>query len=207
MATPVAPRSSLLVSLFLLAVAAGCAKGPQGRDAPREGASTQLTAASTPALAATPASDAGVVARATRVVVATPTSDAAPGRPSDRAPVRFEVLAIDSARNELEVRAYNFSDRALAAFDVIVRYRDASGKPLLMAGSEVRHYSASGLSYRMAPKSWTRLLLDNAASPAGATTAEILLREAKGIAKGGLTLDPVPVFTAPFTTTWPEPHK
>lgn len=193
-----------LVSLLLVATTA-CAKHPPTQQSSPEGSSTQLTAASSSVVASSAA--AAPPAPGKRVVVASPGGDAAPSRPFDKAPVRFEVLAIDAERNELEVRAYNFSERELAAFDAIVRYRDASGKALSSAGSEVVPYAASGLSYRMAPKAWTRLVLDHVIVPPGATTAEILLRGAKATARGGLTLDPVPVFASPFTSTWPEAKK
>lgn len=131
---------------------------------------------------------------------------AAPPKPDTGAPVAFEVSSVK--KDALDVRAYNFSDKDLAAFQLVLRYRDASGnvlkvKPGTPFESDFDHWSVSGLSFKTKPNAWTKMTFDHLQIPPGAAKAEVLATEAKALASDGLTFEKEPLWKMGYVAKWP----
>jgi hypothetical protein len=86
-----------------------------------------------------------------------------PEAPYTGAPVAFE--AVEVSKDALRVRAYNFADKAVAQYMIVMRYLDAGGQPLkVKAGTpfeaDFDFTSFSGRKFKVEPKSWGAFTID-----------------------------------------------
>lgn len=123
-------------------------------------------------------------------------SKPAPDRPFTGAPVAVVVdkLGDDSA----EVSVYNFADVPIVAYWFLVRYRDADGKVL----GAIDQMSVSGMRYRADPTSWTSFEIETLDVPAGAATAEMIVKDVS-TTKDGMTIERASLWSMPGMD-WPE---
>ncbi len=106
-----------------------------------------------------------------------------PDKPSTGAPVAFVVDKVtpgDNMKGSLDVRAYNFSDKRVAQYAVLIRYSDAGGKVIkVKVGTPFEksfdRWSFSGNHYLCEPKSWCSFSIDHLDVPASAAKAEVLV--------------------------------
>lgn len=112
-----------------------------------------------------------------------------PPKPETGAPVLFETVSLDD--ENIAVRVYNFSEKALAGYDLAIRYRDAKGA---IVPARFGRVSVSGLSYKAQPHAWTPLKLTRVSVPSGATKAEILATSTTAVAADGLRLEAAPLW-------------
>jgi hypothetical protein len=130
----------------------------------------------------------------------------APAKPNTGAPVAFETVSV--SKDALELRGYNFSDKPLVNFQVLIRYKDANGNVLRVKlgtpfESDFDHWSFSGLAYKEKPGEWTKVKLDHLTVPSGAAKAEVLLEAAYALKSDGLSVEQTPTFRMPYATKWP----
>lgn len=144
---------------------------------------------------------------------ATKISDPPPAKPTTGAPIAFEVTKVtpgDDRKGVLETRAYNFSDKQLAGYGIMMRYFDKDGKPTkVMVGTpfEKDHdsWSMSGRNYACQPSSWCTFKLDNLNVPAAAVKAEIVAHNVRALAPDGINFVEPDLFSLPGGgLDWPK---
>ena len=109
-------------------------------------------------------------------------SEPPPAKPATGAPMAFVATKVTPGDNHdgaVAVRAYNFSDKTIAQYAVLLRYHDAGGavlkvKPGTPFEADFDHWSFSGLSFKCAPTSWCEFTLDHLDVPAGAAKADVV---------------------------------
>ncbi|NVB81696.1 MAG: hypothetical protein HOV81_25095 [Kofleriaceae bacterium] len=105
-----------------------------------------------------------------------------PEKPATGAPVAFIAKSVKPGENHdgaLSLKAYNFSDKTIGQYSILMRYYDASGATLkVKVGTpfEEDHdfYSVSGNKYKCNPKSWCEFTVDHLDIPAKAAKADVL---------------------------------
>lgn len=108
------------------------------------------------------------------------TSAAPPPAPETGAPLAFVVDKVKTGEEgELAVRAYNFSDKKIAQYSVLMRYYDKDGavvwiKPGTPFEDSYGSWSFSGKKYLCNPKRWCSFTLKRMEVPDSAVRAEIL---------------------------------
>jgi len=136
--------------------------------------------------------------------------EAPPAKPANGAPVAFQVTKVvpgEAFKSELDVKAYNFSDKAIASYWVLVRFKDGDGKvvhgePAVGSDHDFDHWSFSGGKYKCDPSSWCSLKLDPPV-PASAKTAEVVAYSLSAVADDGLHIEQKPLFEMP-KMEWPQ---
>ena len=134
--------------------------------------------------------------------------EAPPAKPANGAPMAFEVTKVvpgEAFKSELDVKAYNFSDKTIASYWVLVRFKDGDGKVVhgdLAGANDFDHWSFSGGKYKCDPASWCSLKLDPPV-PASAKTAEVIAYSLSAVADDGLHVEPKPLFEMP-KMEWPK---
>ena len=127
----------------------------------------------------------------------------APERPFTGAPVAFVVDKLGP--KSLEVSAYNFGDKMVGGYGLVIRYLKADGTPVpppnTFAGRDYLSWSISGSSYRVPPGKWRSFTLDRLETPPGATRAEILVDAVR--TTDGIKIDQEPVWRS-TTFGWPK---
>lgn len=121
-------------------------------------------------------------------------NDPPPAKPATGAPVAFEVTKVTPGADHngaLDVKAYNFSDKKVAAYGIMMRYTDKDGAPLkVKAGTpfEKDHdsWSMSGMRYTCDPSSWCSFQIDHLDVPANAATAEVVAHNVRALADDGV---------------------
>jgi len=131
-----------------------------------------------------------------------------PARPYTGAPVAFEVKAVK--KDGLDVRAYNFSDKGVAQYSILMRYYDSDGqviktKPGTAFEKDFDFWSMSGKHYLIGPKSWASFEIDHLEVPEGAVKAEVLVRSVTALASDGMHFEKEPLFELPGGMEWPAP--
>jgi hypothetical protein len=133
---------------------------------------------------------------------------APPPRPSTGAPIAFVVEQLHfvdrSYASSLEVSAYNFSDKVLIEYGLMIRYYGADGSVLkLQPGDrDTMHWGISGTAYKIPPKQWRSFRLDHLDMPKGAAKAEILVDSTSALAANGVKAEDTPVFRL-ASMSWP----
>jgi hypothetical protein len=132
---------------------------------------------------------------------------APPEKPYTGAPVAFVVTRV--APDGLDVDVYNFSDKKVAQYGILMRYYDASGQVLKVkpgTAFEKDHdfWSMSGRKFAVEPKSWASFRIDHLEVPAGAVKAEVLASRVTALAADGVKFEEQPLFELPGMD-WPEP--
>ncbi len=143
-------------------------------------------------------------------------NDPPPPAPATGAPLAFVVDKIES--KGLDVRAYNFSDKKIGQYAILLRYYDKAGavvtvKPGTPFEDSFDTWSFSGRSFICEPKSWCSFSLDHLEIPAGAVKAEILASSLRAL-KDDTTFEDKDLFELPEhrwpgsenePARWPEP--
>lgn len=128
---------------------------------------------------------------------------AAPEKPFTGAPVAFVVDKVSP--KSLDVSAYNFADKMVGGYGLVIRYLKADGTvvppPNAFAGRDYVTWSISGSSYRVPPGKWRSFTLDRLETPAGATRAEILVDAVR--TTDGIKIDQEPIWRS-STSGWPK---
>ena len=131
-----------------------------------------------------------------------------PSRPATGAPVTFIVDKITPGQDgRLAVRAYNFADKTLATYLILLRYADASGKRLrVKVGTpferDFDHWSISGGRYMCKPKQWCSFNI-NVEVPAGAAKAEVIATTVNAVAADGVHIEDADLWALPKPFEWP----
>jgi hypothetical protein len=127
----------------------------------------------------------------------------APAKPANGAPMAFQVTKVvpgEAFHSELDVRAYNFSDRTIASYWVLVRYKDSGGNivhgPHEATDRDFDHWSFSGNKYACAPSTWCTWKLDPPI-PSTAKDAEIVAYSLSAVQSDGVHVEKQPVFKLP----------
>ncbi len=124
-------------------------------------------------------------------------SKPAPERPYTGAPVAFQVTKVSP--EALDVDAYNFSDKSVAQYSILMRYYDAAGKPIVVEPGgpfekDFDFWSMSGRHYLVKPKSWASFQIDHLEVPEGAVKAEVLARSVTALKEDGMHFEEKPLF-------------
>lgn len=129
---------------------------------------------------------------------------AAPARPDTGAPVAFVVDKTNP--RSLDVSVYNFGDKMVGSYGLMIRYTKADGSPVRseFSGKDFMPYSISGKAYRVPPKAWRSFTLDRLETPAGAVKAEILADAVR--ATDGIKIDQEPLWRS-SRFEWPVANK
>jgi hypothetical protein len=139
-----------------------------------------------------------------------PPAAPAPAKPSTGAPVAFEAVKVTpGGENDgtIDLKAYNFSDRTIGTYMVLLRYHDASGavikvKPGTPFEKDNDFWSFSGLRYLCKPASWCEFKLDHLDVPAKAASVEVLAQSLTAVGSDGVHFDDKPLFELP-SMDWP----
>lgn len=127
----------------------------------------------------------------------------APERPFTGAPVAFVVDKVGP--KSLDVSAYNFADKKVGGYGLVIRYLKADGTvvppPNTFSGRDYLSWSVSGSTYLVPPGKWRSFTLDRLETPAGATRAEILVDAVR--ATDGIKIEQAPLWQS-STTGWPK---
>jgi hypothetical protein len=117
----------------------------------------------------------------------------------NESPISAELVEFigEGAERGMKVRLYNHDEsKSLAGMVLLFRYKDASGNPLkVKVGTpfedDTDFISLSGYSYKCEPKKNVTFELEGPmlAVPAEATTAEILVSQARALAADGKTIE------------------
>lgn len=143
------------------------------------------------------------------VVAACGSKSNVPEKPYTGAPIAFEVTSFHSGGKwggKIDVRAYNFSDRVIASYSVMIRSLDANGKRIPVdKGSYFDHESMSfmGPSYKCEPKTWCTFSFDGSVAP-DAKSVVVLADRLIAVKDDGLHMDEEPLFKLDGMQ-WPEP--
>jgi hypothetical protein len=133
-------------------------------------------------------------------------SDAPPEKPSTGAPATFIVDKFDAT--SLDVRVYNFSDKKIAGWGVLMRYYDDKGNVLkVKTGTpfekDFDFWSMSGRRYIVEPASWASIKIDDIEVPKGTAKAEVLASRMSAVNADGTAVGE-PVFSMSMME-WPKP--
>lgn len=140
-------------------------------------------------------------------------TDPPPARPTTGAPLAFEVTKVtpgEDRKGELETRAYNFSDKKIAGYGIMMRYLDKDGKVTKVnVGTpfEKDHdsWSMSGPKFACEPSSWCSFKIDSLNVPAAAVKAEIVAHSLRAIAADGVAFEQPDLFSLPGGgLDWPK---
>jgi len=138
-------------------------------------------------------------------------SEPPPAKPASGAPIVFvgsDVKAAGDHAGSVHVKAYNFSDKRVAEYGVLLRYHDASGallkvKPGTPFEADFDHWGFSGQKYLCAPKSWCTFQLDHLDVPDKAASVEIVPSTVTAIAGDNIHFEDKPLYEASMTE-WPK---
>lgn len=147
----------------------------------------------------------------TMILAACSKGSDAPPKPADGSPMVFEVTSLKPGKtfdSEVGVRAYNFSDKPIANYSVLLRYRDAKGELLEMKsafGDEtLTRYSFQAKKYVCQPKTWCTWTIEPEV-PEGAVKAEMVADALTAVKADGMTMEEEPLFDRPgIGREWPE---
>ena len=144
----------------------------------------------------------------TSILVAACGKDAKlPPKPINGAPVAFVAGALTHGRDgTVKAKAYNFSDKRVVQFSLMLRYEDAAGNLVKVPFGiddlhEVGFASFGGKGFACNPKSWCEYTIETDV-PEKAAKAEILATSL-GSTTDNVTVDEKPLFKAESAMDWP----
>ena len=136
---------------------------------------------------------------------------APPPRPATGAPIAFVVEKVTPGeRGSLAVKAYNFSDKTIAGYGIMMRYADKAGQRVkVKVGTpfekDFDFWSMSGRKYACKAKSWCRFDIDHLEIPAQVATAEVIASSARALAADGMHFEDPDLFElAGGSFEWPK---
>jgi hypothetical protein len=117
-------------------------------------------------------------------------SEAPPAKPLTGAPVAF--FATSLSPKGVELKAYNFSDKTVAEYIVLIRYKDAAGKVIKVKTgtpfeADFDWTSMSGGRYMCKPTSWCTFGTKMFEAPADAKSADVVAAEVTAATSDGHT--------------------
>jgi len=131
-----------------------------------------------------------------------------PAKPHTGAPLAFEVQKLTPGKmfdGKIAVRAYNFSDKPIAQYAVMMRFYDKSGARIVedpKSGFDHESMSFGGKRYICDPKSWCEFTFD-AGVPEGSVKATVLASRLSAVKSDGMTMEENDLFDLPGMD-WPE---
>lgn len=134
-----------------------------------------------------------------------------PAQPPTGAPVAFVVEKFtpgDDHKGSLDLKAYNFSEKKVAGYMILMRYTDASGAAIKVKQGtpfekDFDFWSMSGNKYRCEPKSWCSMKVDDLDVPAKTAKVEVLAASVDSL-KDDMHMDDQPLWRLPRGgTEWP----
>ncbi|MBA3396975.1 MAG: hypothetical protein H0T89_30375, partial [Deltaproteobacteria bacterium] len=136
----------------------------------------------------------------------------APTKPADGSPMHFEVTSLkpgEMFKSEVGVRAYNFGDKPIAGYNVMLRYHDAKGaliaKQTNFGETSVFGYSFTAKEFTCEPRTWCTFTIDPEV-PAGAVKGEMIAQSLRAVNADGMTMEAEDLFDRPgIGDEWPEP--
>jgi hypothetical protein len=137
-----------------------------------------------------------------------------PPQPPTGAPMAFVASNVkpgDDYKGSFDLKAYNFSDKTIAQYGLLMRYHDASGavlkvKPGTPFEATYDHWSMSGQDYACKPKSWCTLRVKHVMVPDKATSVDVLASRLAAVAADGLHFEEPDLFDLK-DMGWPESVK
>lgn len=139
-------------------------------------------------------------------------SGGAPARPTTGAPIAFEVEKVTPGGRDtgaIAVKAYNFSDRTIAGYGIVMRYRDKD-RQVVKVGvgtafeKDFDFWSMSGRRYQCAPRSWCGFTIDRLEIPAAVVSAEVLATSVRALKPDGQNFEDADLWHLPGgSTAWP----
>lgn len=134
---------------------------------------------------------------------------APPPKPATGAPLAFTVQKVTPGeRGSLEVKAYNFTDKTIAGYGIMMRYADKAGQRVkVKVGTpfekDFDFWSVSGRKYACKPKSWCSFELDHLEIPATAATAEVIASSLRALGSDGITFEEPDLWSLDHRMDWP----
>jgi hypothetical protein len=129
-------------------------------------------------------------------------NDPPPAQPSTGAPIAFEAKSFKAGSNRggsVDVKAYNFADKKVAQYSLLIRYKDGSGAPLTVKPGtpfEKTHdfMSLSGKRYACDAKSWCSFTIKNLDVPEKTAKVEVVARSVTALSSDGVKFEDKPLF-------------
>ncbi|MBK9037231.1 MAG: hypothetical protein IPL61_39315 [Myxococcales bacterium] len=135
---------------------------------------------------------------------------APPPKPATGAPLTFQVTKVTPGeRGALDVKAYNFSDKTVAGYGILMRYADKDGQRVkVKVGTpfekDFDFWSMSGKKYACKPRSWCSFELDHLEIPATAAKAEVIASSLRVLAADGMKFEDADLWALDRQMEWPE---
>lgn len=132
-----------------------------------------------------------------------------PAKPANGAPIAFEVTKVTPGdRGALEVKAYNFADKPVAGYSILLRYADKAGARIrLKVGTPFEkdndHWSMQGPDMKCEPQSWCSFEIDHLEIPDNAVKADVVAVSVRAIAPDGQKFEPDDLWAAKDRMKWP----
>lgn len=128
------------------------------------------------------------------------------------APIVFQVTKVtpgDNHNGVLTVRAYNFSEKPVAGYGIMYRFKDQAGARIkLNVGTpfekDFESWSMQGPDMLCKPKSWCSFEIDHLDVPVNAANADVIANLVRAIASDGIKFEPNPIWELPGSgMEWP----
>ena len=135
-----------------------------------------------------------------------------PAAPATGAPVVFQVTKVtpgDKHNGVVTVNAYNFSDKSVAGYGIMYRFKDQAGTRIkLNVGTpfekDFDSWSMQGPDMLCKPKSWCSFEIDHLNVPVTAVNADVIAASVRAIAADGVKFEPDAIWELPDSRMdWP----
>ena len=121
-----------------------------------------------------------------------------PASPATGAPIVFQVTKVtpgDKHNGVITVNAYNFSEKSVAGYSIMYRFKDQAGARIkLNVGTafekDFDSWSMQSPDMLCKPKSWCSFAIDHLDVPVTAVNADVIADRVRAIAPDGVTFEP-----------------
>ncbi len=128
-----------------------------------------------------------------------------PASPATGAPIVFQVTKVtqgDRHNGVLTVNAYNFSDKPVAGYGIMYRFKDQGGALIkLNVGTafekDFESWSMQGPAMLCKPKSWCNFEIDHLDVPVTAVNADVIATSVRALAPDGVKFEPDAIWALP----------
>ena len=135
-----------------------------------------------------------------------------PAKPASGSPMAFEVTKVTPGADHtgaIKLRGYNFGDKTIGQYLILMRYTDAAGKPLkVKVGTpfekDTDFWSMSGNKYKCAPKHWCDFEVDHLDVPTDAVKAEVVAGQLTALGPDGMKFEDKPLYDTGNGMDWPK---
>ncbi len=134
---------------------------------------------------------------------------APPPKPATGAPLAFTVQKVTPGeRGSIAVKAYNFSDKTVAGYGIMMRYADKAGQRVkVKVGTpfekDFDFWSMQGRKYMCKAKSWCSFEIDHLEVPAAAATAEVIASSLRVLGPDGNKFEEDDLWALDHQMDWP----